>query len=89
MAKWTGCVIGREFHVRVLEDGSRSKYTLLQILLGTVICFCSQNEMASTSKTKKIKRSSGRFVEILWAMVNDENEIKKCGKHISWNEVFY
>jgi len=43
--------------------------------------------MASTSKTKKTKGSSARFIEILWAMVDDENEIKKCGKHISWNEV--
>ena len=59
-----------------------------QILLDTVICFCSLNEMASTSKTKKTKGGLARFVEILWAMVDDENEIKKCGKHISWNEVF-
>ena len=44
--------------------------------------------MASTSKTKKTKGGLARFVEILWAMVDDENEIKKCGKHISWNEVF-
>ena len=80
-------MIGRELHVRVLEGGSRSKYTLLQILLGTVTCFCSLNEMASTSKTKKTKGSSARFVEILWSMLNNEDEIKKCGKHISWNEV--
>ena len=44
--------------------------------------------MALTSKTKKSKGGLARFVQILWAMVDDENEIKKCGKHISWNEVF-
>ena len=43
--------------------------------------------MASTSKTKKTKGSSARFLETLWKMVNDEDEIKKCGEYISWNEV--
>ena len=81
-------MIGREFHVRVLEGESRSKYMFTVRHVHTVICFCSLNEMASTSKTKKTKRSSARFVEILWSMVNNENEIEKCGKHISWNEVF-
>ncbi|CAH3026077.1 unnamed protein product [Porites evermanni] len=47
----------------------------------TVLCFCSLNEMA-----KKTKGSSARFVEILWSMVNNEDEIKKCGEYISWNE---
>ena len=83
----TGYGIGREFHDRVLEGGSRSKYSLLQILLSTLICFCSLNEMASTSKTKKTKGSLARFLETLWAMVDDEDEIEKCSKYISWNEV--
>ena len=83
----TGYLIGRELHDRVLEGASRSEDTLFQILLSTVICLCCLKEMASTS-AKNTKGSSARFVEILWAMVNDENEIKKCGKHISWNEVF-
>ncbi|CAH3179498.1 unnamed protein product, partial [Porites lobata] len=52
----------------------------------TLICFCSLNEMASTSKTKKTKGSLARFLETLWAMVDDEDEIEKCSKYISWNE---
>ena len=43
--------------------------------------------MASTSKTKKTKGGLARFLETLWKMVNDEDEIKKCGEYISWNEV--
>ncbi|CAH3179506.1 unnamed protein product, partial [Porites lobata] len=35
----------------------------------------------------KKTRSSARFVEILWSMVNNEDEIKKCGEYISWNEM--
>ena len=44
--------------------------------------------MASTSKTRKSKGGSAAFVEKLWAMLNNEDDIKKCGEHISWNEVF-
>ena len=44
--------------------------------------------MASTSKTKKTKGSSARFPELLWAMVNNEDAIKECDKHILSNEVF-
>ena len=43
--------------------------------------------MASTSKTKKTKGGLASFLETLWKMVNDEDEIKKCGEYISWNEV--
>ncbi|CAH3179488.1 unnamed protein product, partial [Porites lobata] len=42
--------------------------------------------MASTSKTKKTKGSSARFPELLWAMVNNEDAIKECDKHILSNE---
>ena len=60
---------------------------MLQILLSTLIYFSSLNEMALTSKTKKTKGSLARFLETLWKMVNDKDEIKKCGEYISWNEV--
>ncbi|KAM7432028.1 hypothetical protein ABFA07_017484 [Porites harrisoni] len=42
--------------------------------------------MASTSKTKKTKGSLATFLQTLWAMVDDEDEIEKCSKYISWNE---